>query len=122
MLFALRTNYDNMKFSGVFATRYLLSLILLYFGANLIDGNKDIPSCQKRLNDLGNDLADWRERCFDGIEENNATCCKKEKEYLEVRRRSHQQTCFYEGKSFVSTSVMHLKWNCFKLVNFRFTH
>ena len=112
MLFALRTNYDSMKCSGVFAARYFLSLILLCFDANLIDGNKDISSCQKRLNDLGIDLADWRERCFDGNEENNATCCKKEKEYLELRRRSHQQMCFYEGKSCASTSVMPLKWNC----------
>ena len=71
--------------------------ILLYFGAGHTVGNKDIPVCHKLWNELGNELRDWRARCFKENEEINSTSCQTEKEYFEERRKSHREMCFYEG-------------------------
>jgi hypothetical protein len=91
-------NYNKIKRSVNLATRFFISfLILLYFGGSLVVGSKDIPCCHKLWNHLGNDLADWRERCLNGDLEINSSCCQARKEYFEERRRSHRQMCFYEG-------------------------
>jgi hypothetical protein len=93
-----KVNYNKIKCSVILATKLILSFIILqYFGESLVVGNNDIPFCHNLWNDLGNDLADWRERCFDGDQEINSSRCCAEKEYFEERRRSHRQMCFYEG-------------------------
>jgi hypothetical protein len=93
-----KVNYNGIKCSIILATKVFLSFfILLYFGGSLIVANKDIPFCHKLWNDLGDDLADWRERCLDGDYEINSSRCQAEKDYFEERRRSHRQMCFYEG-------------------------
>ena len=93
-----KVNYNKIKYSVIRAMKLFLSFIILsYLGKSLVVGNKDIPFCHKLWNDLGNDLADWRERCFDGDQEIKSSCCRAEKGYLEERRRSHRQMCFYEG-------------------------
>ena len=93
-----KVNYNGIKCSVILATKLFVSFfILLYFGGSLVVGNKEIPCCHKLWNDLGNNMADWRERCLDGDHEINSSCCQAEKEYFKERRRSHRQMCFYEG-------------------------
>ena len=87
-----------MKYSVTGRSKLFLPMfILLYFGADYTVGNKDIPVCHKLWNELGNELRDWRARCFNGTEEINSTSCQTEKEYFEERRKSHREMCFYEG-------------------------
>ncbi|CAB4003686.1 Hypothetical predicted protein, partial [Paramuricea clavata] len=92
-----KVNYSKIKCSVILATKIFLSfIILLYFGGSLVLGNKDIPFCHKLWNDLGNNLADRRERCLDGDQEINSSRCQSEKEYFEERRLRHRQMCLYE--------------------------
>ena len=82
----------------ILAMKLFFSFIILScFGGSVVVGNKDIPFCHNLWNNLGNDLADWRERCLDGDQEINSSRCRAEKEYFEERRRSHGKMCFYEG-------------------------
>ena len=100
---------DDIKRSVVLAAKLLFtSLILAYFGGNLVVGISPccgIPICDQQWEEFGTDLEDWRQRCWDksrGV--TNSPCCKAEEDYFEERRRAHRQMCFYEGKkkSFVS--------------------
>ena len=61
-------------------------------------GNKDIPICSELWERLGKDMVDWRKQCFHGDDEINAAECEAQKEYFEVRRLTHREMCFYEGK------------------------
>jgi hypothetical protein len=98
MVHRFEVNDNRIKCSVILATKPFISFfILLSFGGSFVVGNKDIPFCHKLWNDLGNDLADWRERCLNGDHEINSSCCQTEKEHFEGRRRSHKQMCFYEG-------------------------
>jgi hypothetical protein len=91
-------NYERIKCSVILAAKlFLSSLILLHFGAIFIVANRDIPFCDELWNDLGKDLADWRERCFEGDSEIDTPCCHTDKEYFKERRRNHKKMCFYEG-------------------------
>ena len=91
-------NCNEIKRPVILATKLFLSVFTsLYFGGIIVVGNKDIPFCHKLWNDLGNDLADWRERCLDVERENISSRCQAEKGYFEERRRSHRKMCFYEG-------------------------
>ena len=93
-----KVNLNRMKYSVIGRSKLFLSMfMLLYFGADHTVGNKDIPVCHKLWNELGNELRDWRARCFNGTEEINSTSCQTEKEYFEERRKSHREMCFYEG-------------------------
>ena len=75
-----KVNYCKMKCSIILATKLFLSfIILLYFGESLFVGNEDIQFCRKLWNDLGNDLAAWRERCFEEDQEINSSRCCAEK-------------------------------------------
>ena len=93
-----KVNYNGRKYCAMLkAKQFLSTFILLLFGADLTAGNKDISLCHKLWNELGNELRDWRDRCFDGSEEINSTSCRTEKKYFEERRLSHREMCFYEG-------------------------
>jgi hypothetical protein len=93
-----KVNYNEIKCSVILATKLFLSFfILLYFGGIIVDGNKDIPFCHKLWKDLGSNLAEWRDHCFDGDHEISSSRCQAEKGYFEERRRRHRQMCFYEG-------------------------
>ncbi len=73
---------------------------MLHLGASYVVGIKDIPICYKQWNDLGNDLADWRGRCFVGDHENISECCQAEKKYFRERRLRHRKLCFYKGTGY----------------------
>ena len=92
-----KVKYNKIKCSEILLTKLILSFIILYFGGSLVVGNKAIQFCHKLWNDLGNDLAGWRDRCFDGDHETKSPPCRVEKEYFEERRHRHRQMCFYEG-------------------------
>ena len=100
MLFCFeKIRYEGMKCPIVFAKMLFLSwFIALHFGANPVVGKKDIPICHKLWNDLGNDMAEWRERCLIGDHKNASRCCQAEKNSFKKRRLSHKKLCFYEGK------------------------
>ena len=78
-------------------------LILVNITGNLVVGNKDIPVCHKLWKALGQDMVDWRKQCFNGDEEINSVVCQAQKNYLEERRVTHGNMCFYEGKCFIRT-------------------
>ena len=94
---------DDIKRSLVLAAKLLFtSLILVYFGGNLVVGNSPccgIPICDQQWEEFGTDLEDWRKRCWNkshGVM--NSSCCEAEKNYFEERRLAHKQMCFYEGE------------------------
>jgi hypothetical protein len=100
-LFLKTINFVELKDSIDIARRILFHLpILLFFGASLIVGNKDIPFCHKQWAKLGKDMRDYRELCLnDGSTQIGKQCCQENetKNYFESRRISHKQVCFYEG-------------------------
>ena len=100
MLFYIEKNrYNGMKCPVIFGKMFLSSLfIVLHLGANPAVGTKGIPVCHKVWNDLGNDMAEWRERCLVGDHKNTSQCCQAEKKSFRKRRLSHKKICFYEGK------------------------
>ncbi len=70
-----------MKCPIIFANTLFLSFlfIVVHFGADPVVGNKDIPICHKLWNDLGNDMANWRERRLDESHKNISQCYQEEK-------------------------------------------
>ena len=54
-----------------------------------------IPICQQLWRTLGQDFADWRERCTNGDQQSHSQCCKAEKEYFEDRRLAPQTNVFF---------------------------
>ena len=99
MLLPFQTVRNNNKYTSVFSAAILscrACLVVIIFAGHLADANSDISICHKLWSVLGKDLAAWRERCIDGVEQSQ--CCKAEKEYFEERRLAHRKMCFYEGK------------------------
>ena len=99
MIFCFPKRCDKeMKSFRIFRNKLVLfSFTILYFGASPVVSNKNIPFCHKPWNDLGNEMADWRERCLDGDHEITSSRCQAEKTYFERRRRSHGKLCFFKG-------------------------
>ncbi len=91
--------YNGMKCPIIFSNTLLISFlfIVVHFGADPVIGSKDIRICLKLWNDLGNDMADWRERGLDGNHKNISQCYQAEKKYFKKRRLAHRNLCFYEG-------------------------
>ena len=94
-------SYEEMQKVVVSAAKFLIvSVFLMCFAANLVVGNKAIPFCDEQWEELANDMADWRERCW--IEETgliNSECCNAEYDYMQERAHLHKQMCFYDGKN-----------------------
>ena len=96
--FPKRCHEETKSFRTFRKKLVLFSLILLHFGTSSVVSNKNIPFCRKPWNDLGNEMADWRERCPDEDHTITSPCCPEEKTYFERRRRSHGKLCFFKGR------------------------
>jgi hypothetical protein len=95
-----RANYQEIRRMIFDAIKVIVGfLILIYFGGNLVICNEDIPFCDKRLEELKNDVKLWRKRCLNGtVNVPNSTCCATEKEQNQQRMSMQTKLCFYEGK------------------------
>ena len=94
---------DSTRSVVLLAKLVFTSLILVYFGGNLVVGNSSccgIPICDQQYEEFRTDLEDWRQRCWNNSHGVmiNSPCCEAEEDYFEERRRAHKQMCFYEGK------------------------
>jgi hypothetical protein len=94
-----RVNYQEIRSTIFVATKVVLGfLILIYFGGSLVICNEDIPFCDKRLEELKNDVKDWRKRCLNGtVQVPNSSCCAAENERNQQRMEMQTKLCFYKG-------------------------
>ena len=94
-----RVNYQDIRSMIFVATKVVLGfLILIYFGGSLVICNEDIPFCDKRLEELKNDVKDWRKRCLNGtVQVPNSSCCAAENERNQQRMEMQTKLCFYKG-------------------------
>ena len=96
-------SYHDIKRSVFISTKITVGLlILIYFGANLVNCNEDIPFCDEDLKKLKADVETWSKTCWDNTDQGNSTPrCQAEKEYNQDRMKMHAEMCFYAGKGFI---------------------
>ena len=91
---------DDIKRAVAVAVKlFFASLILIYFGGNLVFACCGIPICNDQWEEFAKDTKDWRQRCWNkshGLMD--SPCCEAEQEYFDERTRAHKQMCFYEGE------------------------
>ena len=94
-----RVNHQEIRRMIFVATKVVLGfLILIYFGGSLVICNEDIPFCDKRLEELKNDVKDWRKRCLNGaVQVPYSSCCAAENERNQQRMEMQTKLCFYKG-------------------------
>ncbi|CAB4032013.1 Hypothetical predicted protein, partial [Paramuricea clavata] len=94
-----RVNNREIRRIIYVATKVIVGfLVLIYFGGSLVICNEDIPFCDKRLEELENDVKDWRKRCLNGTGHMyNSSCCAAENERNQQRMEMQTKLCFYKG-------------------------
>ncbi len=100
-------NYQEIKrVIFVVSKIFVALLIMIYFGAELVICNEEIPFCNDRLKKLREEEKNWREKClhYEG-QELNSSCCEAEKRYNQERTCTHTRMCFYKGNDW--TMVFH---------------
>ena len=92
-------SYHDIKRLVFISTKITVGLlILIYFGASLVNCNEDILFCDEDLKKLKADVETWSKTCWNNTDQgNSAPRCRAEKEYNQDRMRMHTEMCFYPG-------------------------
>jgi hypothetical protein len=91
--------YQEIKRSIFTVSKIGFSIfILIYFGANLVSCEENIPYYLRSMKKLEDDVKEWRGNCLnDKLHDINTSCCKAVKEYNQDRRKMQRRLCFFKG-------------------------